>query len=106
MRVSKSTPLVLYLLKHDIDFKTDESELVIKDEDYKSMVKNLSKDQNRKWMIKSMQIEADEKIEPKVRKGRKPRQHEAFKRVIEDAPKTIRRPPAVYSNPNYKTMYL
>ena len=106
MRVSKSTPLVLYLLKHDIDFKTDESELIIKDEDYKSMIKNLSKDQNRNWMIKSMQIEPEEKIEPKERKERKPRQHEAFKRVIEDAPIIIRRPPAVYSNPDYKNMYL
>ena len=106
MKVSKSTPLVLYLLKFDIPFKSDGDILIIDDKEYKSLTKKLAKDPNRKWMIKSMQLDPEEVGAPKEPKEKKPRKHEVFRRVIEDAPKIIQRPPAVYSNPNYKTLYL
>ena len=104
MRVSRSIPLVQYLLKNDIVFITDADELILDDEDYKILIGMLSSDQKHKHMINLMLVGDKQPKKRKEHSGES--HHEAFKRPIPDEPKKIKRPAAVYSNPNYKTMYL
>jgi 5,10-methenyltetrahydromethanopterin hydrogenase len=109
MRITKSIQLANYLFKRDIAFLSDNGFLIIDDLDYKRIMENLPYEKNGKVIHKLMATAetANTDLPKPVKKVYyKSRKQEGFRRPIPDEPKKFVRPAAVYSNPNYKNMYL
>lgn len=111
MKITISIPLVQYLYSKSIAFLKDGENLIIDDSDYIKLLKSLKDHQRTRFKINDNKIldikKTDRQKEKKIPKqlvitNRIPK----VKKVIPDLPKKITRPPAVYSNPDYKNMYL
>lgn len=111
MKITISIPLVQYLYSKSIAFLKDGENVIIDDLDYMKLLKSLKEHQRARFKIEDnpvpeVVIAEKYKVIKKrrivVTKAKLPR----VKNVIPDKPNKITRPPAVYSNPDYKTMYL
>lgn len=109
MKITKSEPLVRLLLARDVAFVFEGPNVVIKDEDYKVLIDTLkSKDieltvTNEDLVIKPLPEAKSIPKQKPIPSKRIP--HEMFKKLPEDEPKRIQRPPAVYSNRNWAKEY-
>jgi len=111
MKISKSKQLVAYLYQKDIPFLMDGENLIIDTSDYINLCKSLKPYQlNRFKIMHSPNVVTVKSKKEKIRNKPKTEYQrtiiENAQKIIPDKPKKIERPPAIYSNPDYKNMYL
>lgn len=111
MKITSSIPLVQYLNYRCIAFLKDGENLIIDDKDYTKLLKSLKLHQRTRFKINDNPVPAvmiadGDKVKKKPKHVVYIKEIPKVKKVIPDEPKKIVRPPAVYTNPDYKNMYL
>jgi hypothetical protein len=111
MKITRSIPLVQYLYRVGIAFLIDGENVIIDDLDYAKLLKSLKQHQRTRFKIKdnpvpAVMIDDGDKVKKKPKHVVYIKEIPKVKKVIPDEPKKIVRPPAVYTNPDYKNMYL